>query len=185
MKQFLLPLLVILTILTTSKLASQNTLLSLSGTYGIVINDHRPDISFNAIGTSLGLEDRYKKHFTVGGDIDWQRFESEPAIALPLTDPSLSPVIYSIDRHQFNIRPTIRYYFKEAFQGLYVGVFGTYSYLTVKTSDYPQNSSYLPSIYTDPPDDFWRRIGPYLWLSSQANFSLEGICLWQPPVIPE
>ncbi|MBC7776188.1 MAG: DUF3575 domain-containing protein [Phycisphaerae bacterium] len=137
---------------------AQSTQLSLSGTYGIVGIDYQseynPDKEFKAIGTSLGLELKFGNHFTLGGDVDWQRLESELAIAEPLTSPNLPDLIYSIDRHQFNIRPTFRYYFKEAFRGLYVGAFGTYSYLTVKTSDYPKDSKYFPDLYSDPSDDF-------------------------------
>ncbi len=45
-----------------------------------------------------------------------------------------------------------RYYFEEAFKGLYVGVFPSYSYLTITTSGYPQENQYSPSVFTDPSD---------------------------------
>ncbi len=137
---------------------AQNTQISLSGTYGIIGINYREDFIvdkvFRAVGTSLGLEIKFGKHVTAGGDIDWQRFESEPSIAVSSISSTLPNLIYAIDRHQFNIRPTLRYYFKETFQGLYFGVFGTYSYLTVATSDYPKAPSYLSDIYRDPSDHF-------------------------------
>lgn len=151
---------VIFTFCSYTKLTAQNVQLSLSGTYGVLLTDYRgehklnPDTEFKAFGTSLGLEIKLKKHFTIGGDVDWQRFESEPAIAEPLPQLGLPIVPYSIERHQFNIRPTFRYYFKEAFRGLYVGAFGTYSYLTIKTADYPEDANYFPDLYSDPSDDF-------------------------------
>ena len=137
---------------------AQNTQISLSSTYGIIGINYREDFIvdkvFRAVGTSLGLEIKFGKHFTAGGDIDWQRFESEPSIPVSSISSNLPNLIYAIDRKQFNIRPTLRYYFKETFQGLYVGVFGTYSYLTVATSDYPKAPSYLSDIYRDPSDHF-------------------------------
>ncbi|MDO8365613.1 MAG: DUF3575 domain-containing protein [Saprospiraceae bacterium] len=146
-----------LMVLMTSKSAAQHSQLSLSGTYGIIGINHkeefRPDKQFDAIGAALGLELKFGKHITLGGDVDWQRFDSEPAVALSYINPGF-PLPYHINRHQFNIRPTIRYYLKDAFHGLFIGLFGNYSYLTITTSDYPQNLSYLPEIYSDPSDGY-------------------------------
>jgi len=156
--KFTLPFFAFLMVLTTSKLAAQNSQLSLSGTYGIIGIQHneefRPDRSFKAVGTALGLELKFGKRITLGGAVDWQRLESESAVATPYLLSGLSPVIYTVERHQFNIRPTIRYYFKEVYQGLYVGLFGTYTYLTITTSEYPESNQYNRDYSADPTDDF-------------------------------
>jgi len=153
-----LPFFAFLMVLISSNLTAQNTQLSLSGTIGIVKTDYveyfLDDQQFKAVGTSLGLELNIGKRLTLGGDVDWQRFESEAAIAEPYPPLSLIPVIYNVERHQFNIRPTLRYYFKEAFRGLYVGVYGTYSYLTITTSGHPANYQYSTDYPADPSDDF-------------------------------
>ena len=158
MKRIRLPFFAFLMVLITSKLAAQNFQVSLSGTYGVVRNnyveDFRVDQQFKAVGTSLGLELNVGKHFTLGGDIDWQRFESEPAIAEPYLFSGLTPVAYTVERHQFNIRPTLRYHFKSVFRGLYVGIFCTYSYLTTTTSGHPGTSNYSVDYTADPSDDF-------------------------------
>ena len=158
MPKFTLPFFAFLAVLNLSKSAAQTTQISLSGTYGLAGIDYRSDYNndkeFKAFGVALGLEIKAGKHLTIGGDVDWQRFESEIALAVPLTSPNLPDQIYAIDRHQFNIRPTLRYYFNEAFKGFYLGIFGNYSYLTVKTSDFPEDPQYFPDLYLDPSDDF-------------------------------
>jgi hypothetical protein len=138
-----------------TELWSQNKVqLSLSGTYGLIANKKQPDVSFNALGTSLGMELQLKKKFSLGVDVDWQRLESEPAIAEPFPQSGLPVALYTIERHQFNIRPTFRYYFKEAYQGFYVGAFFTYSYLTITTSDFPTVEPNHYFALSDPSDDF-------------------------------
>ena len=148
-------ILILLLAFCTSKISAQNIHLSLSGTYGNVHDDHESK-DFRAIGQALGFEAKISRRFTLGADLDWQRLKSELAIASPYSQllglPSLD---YSIDRHQINVRPTVRYYFKSPFKGFYVGAFGNYSYLTIETSNYPQDPGYLPDLYTDPSDDFY------------------------------
>lgn len=142
-----------------SPLIAQKAQISLSGNYGLVLDQFQTK-DFNTLGAVLGLEFKACKHFTFGGEADWQRFESELAIASaysPLL--GLPNVGYSIERHQLNIRPIARYYFNSAFKGLFVGAFGSYSYLTITTSGYPQESGYLPDLYDDPSDDFYYGAG--------------------------
>jgi hypothetical protein len=152
-------ILILLLAFCASGISAQKVQLSLSGNYGNVHDDYESK-DFRALGVALGLELKVSRHFTLGGDLDWQRFESELAIASPYSQVlGLPSLAYSIDRHQINVRPTLRYYFKRAFKGLYVGAFGNYSYLTIGTSDYPQDPGYLPDLYTDPSDDFYYGAG--------------------------
>lgn len=134
--------------------AQNNVQLSISGTYGLIVNQKYPDLRYEALGTSLGMELRIKKNLSLGLDVDWQSLESEPAIAEPFPQSGLPVAFYTIERHQFNIRPTFRYYFKEAFQGLYAGAFFTYSYLTITTADFPENKPNNYFAVADPSDDF-------------------------------
>lgn len=153
MKKVALPFFVFLMRAFTSNLAAQNIQLSASGTYGVVL-DQFQNKNFNAIGLSLWHESKIDNHVTLGADIDWQCLETEPAIAEPYSSNSGLPnLTYTIDRHQFNIRPTIRYYFKKTFQGFYTGVFATYSSLKIKDSNYPQLASYNPKSHKAPSYD--------------------------------
>lgn len=145
-------LLAFLSFLMTANLAAQKNQLSLSGTIGNANGGYNPNSKYYYFGTALGYEATLSKHFTVGLDVDWQRFGSESEIAEPLTASGQPLVPYYVLQHQINLRPTVRFYLNQAFRGLYVGVFGAYSYLTIKTSGYPENASYLPDIYTDPSD---------------------------------
>jgi len=152
-------ILILLLAFCTSNISAQKVQLSLSVTYGNVHDDYESK-DFRAIGQALGFEAKLSRHFTLGGDLDWQRLKSEFAIASPYSQVlGLPSLAYSIDRHQINVRPTVRYYFKRAFKGIYVGAFGNYSYLTIETSNYPQDPGYLPDLYTDPSDDFYYGAG--------------------------
>lgn len=172
MKKFALPFFAFLMLLITSKLAAQNTQLSLSGTYGVVL-DQFQNQDFNAIGLSLGVESKIAKRFSIGVDIDWQRLESELAIAEPYSGFfNLPNVAYTINRHQFNFRPTFKYYFKRAFKGFYVGAFGTYSLLSVNTSGYPKEPEYLPQAFSNPAEDFFLGAGLTYGFSLKLTKSL-------------
>jgi hypothetical protein len=134
-------------------LLAQRNQISLSGTYGLLINDDRPDVRFDAIGVALGYEGKITKHFTLGGDLDWQFVEPELTFVDPYFPLTAAPAPYSIERRQINVRPTLRYYFKRAFRGLYLGAFGTYTYTTVTTSGYPKDDERYTQIYVDPSDN--------------------------------
>lgn len=144
--------------LSFQNLHAQNTQISFSGNYGLLIDEYSTE-KFKAYGIDAGLEFKFKKHWSFGGDLDWQFLEPEAALAEALTSPGAPPLAYSIIRHQFNIRPTARYYFKNSFQGLYAGLFGSYSYLTIKTSGYPSDPNYFPDLYKDPSDDLYMGLG--------------------------
>lgn len=138
---------------------AQTGQLNFTASYGFMVADNHPDKTFSGIGGTVGLELKIKKHMTLGLDIDWQRFESEPAFATPFISSSGLPIVpYTIERYQFNIRPAFRYYFSEAPRGLYAGVFATYSYLTITTAGYPEDSGYF-SGYKDPGDEFAPGLG--------------------------
>ena len=121
--------------------AQKNTQLSLAGTYGLVYSTFEAK-QYHAIGGQIGLEMKFAKRFTLGGEFDTQEFDSDLAIAIPIASSGLPPVAYFINRRQFNLRLHMRYYFSKAFDGLFLGGFGGYGYFKSSPYDLPEEKNY-------------------------------------------
>lgn len=133
---------------------AQDIHLALSGNYGIVAYNQGNSDLITPFGGNLTFElEILQKRASIGVDADWIFFKPVAAVALPFSNPGI-PQPYSIKNHQLNFRPTFRYYFKNAYEGLYVGVFGAYSYQTITTSGYPTGSGYS-EVARDPQDRVW------------------------------
>ncbi|MBC7776187.1 MAG: DUF3575 domain-containing protein [Phycisphaerae bacterium] len=116
---------------------------SLSGTFAPIINTiNITEINYNALGASIEYEYKSRKHVSFGMELDWQKYHSENVYVKSHQTSNLVLIQYSIKRYQLNLRPIFRYYWKEDFQGFFVGAFGVFSYLTAKPKEGPMVSSY-------------------------------------------
>ncbi len=130
-------------LLSASNLAAQIRQISLSGTYAPVINTiNATEINYTAVGASIEYEYKSRKHVSFGMEVDWQRYKPEIVYVHAYQPSNLVLINYSIERYQLNLRPIFRYYWKEDFQGLYVGGFGVYSSLTTTPKESPMVSGY-------------------------------------------
>lgn len=124
-------------------LSSQIRQLSLSGTYAPIINTiNITEINYTASGLSLEYEYKSRKHFSFGIEVDWQKYTVEKVYLTPyqISDPLL--IQFNIRRNQFNLRPVFRYYWKENFDGFYIGVAAVYSILMARPEESPKVKGY-------------------------------------------
>ncbi|HAD15074.1 MAG TPA: hypothetical protein DCF33_21840 [Saprospirales bacterium] len=161
---------------------SQSTLLSLSGTYGIV-SIESPENTFDrkSGGLQAGLEYRFRKRFSFGAELDWQTIGVYPEVVSPVSPASSKPdVTYQVKNQQFSGRILARYYIKQSLKGFYVGVFANLSYQLTDADGYPEDGAY-PARSDDISDRDYRgggltygyrfqlnpQIGGHLFLSHQ------------------
>lgn len=125
--------------------------LSLSGTYAPIINTiNITEINYKAFGVSIEYEYKSRKHLSFGMEVDWQKYNSQTVFVKPYQASNHLLIRYAIERYQVNIRPIFRYYWKEGFQGVYVGVFGAYSALITRPKESPNVIGYPKRMHKSP-----------------------------------
>lgn len=133
--------LIVSLLLPAQILAAQDSQISISGTYAPIINTiNTTEINYTAIGLSGEYEYTSKKHWSFGIELDWQKYAPETVYVRPLQPSNPFSLDYSIQRHQVNLRPIFRYYWKDNFRGFYVGAFGAYA----RTITLPKKSPSVP-----------------------------------------
>jgi hypothetical protein len=131
----------LLMLLSVSKLTAQSRQISVSGTYAPTINTiNATEVNYTALGLSGEYEYKSRKHFSFGVELDWQKYTPEIVYVEPYQSTNPFSLNYTIHRYQVNLRPIFRFYWKEDFQGLYVGAFGAYS----RTITLPKESPKFP-----------------------------------------
>ena len=143
-------------VLFSAKTGAQNAMFSLNANVGHVGSGG--DISWTrpSWGTSQSAEVPFGKKWSFGIDLDWQFVNSHKVVSCGTwpNDICTGPV-FTIYSHQFNVRPTVRYYFRKTLTGFYVGAYPSFGYLTVKTKNYPADDlGYILPVPKDPADDF-------------------------------
>lgn len=137
---------------------AQKLMISLNGSYGLISPDGDIFRHFQPVGASLSAEVSVGGKWTYGLDVDGQFVGSYPAIAIPASPnpfgEELYGPLYTISLYQYNIRPTVRYYFRESLKGLYIGAFAAYGYLTTKARNYPDDPYYTQKALNAQADGF-------------------------------
>lgn len=125
-------LVAVLFLISSVVLNAQIRQLSISGTFAPVINTiNVTEINYRAFGVSGEFEYKSKRHMSFGMELDWQRYTPEIVQEEPYQHASnFLTLEYTIYRYQVNLRPMFRYYWKDDFQGFYVGAFGAFSFLS-------------------------------------------------------
>lgn len=134
---------------SVTKLTAQSRQISVTGTYAPIISTiNATEINYTAFGVSGEYEYKSRKHWSFGVELDWQKYTPEIVHARPI-QPTSSSLKYTINRYQVNLRPIFRYYWKEDFQGFYVGAFGVYA----RTITLPKESPEFPGFPSRSIDD--------------------------------
>jgi hypothetical protein len=157
------------------QVSAQSALLSLSGTYGVLaIENPALTIDKGVAGIQAGLEYPFKKHFSFGGEIEWQSIAPYTAVAIPVSSVSGKPAVaYTVKNNQLSARIQARYYLNQATKGLYLGVFGTLLYQLTNNKGYPEDGAY-PEINVINMDSEFRGGGISYGYRFQLNPSLGG-----------
>ncbi|HLP94705.1 MAG TPA: hypothetical protein VK168_11750 [Saprospiraceae bacterium] len=144
-------------LLEAGQVFSQSTLLSLSGTYGIVsVESPGKSIDRRTGGLQTGLEYRFRKKFSFGAELDWQSIGVYPETVSPVSPASSKPsVTYEVKTNQLSGRILARYYIKKSLKGFYIGVFGNFSFHLTDTNGYPEDGAY-PARNNDFSDHIYR-----------------------------
>lgn len=137
-------------LLRVLSICSQQSLITASGTYGIVKNVS-PERSFDKMvaGLQLGLEYPFKKRFSFGGDLAWQSVDSYSATVKPVSPASGRPEVgFVVKNNQISARIYARYYPQRTLNGFYLGLFTTFTAQMLSSSGYPDDGA-----YPEKPDD--------------------------------
>lgn len=170
-----------------SNLNAQNRQLSVTGTYAPVINTiNATEVNYSALGVSGEYEYKSRRHLSFGVEVDWQKYTPETVHAWPI-QPTTSSLTYTINRYQVNLRPIFRYYWKEDFEGLYLGAFGVYA----RTITLPKESPEFPSFPSRTIENYYKSaaglgitygyrfaLTPALRLSALGNHQVVFSALW-------